>query len=117
MSNPVGLTPNRTYSVHFMTRDIGYGVEEGYFTGLLLPGCDSWGKVAFRTEDVTFYLFSDEIISAKPVRTFEEAKSRNETFAAFFDALQANLNHEAGSFSDVQKYAAALLDRGDRNAA
>jgi hypothetical protein len=56
--------------VEYEARDIGYGSEEGTFTGYFTGEVDTWGKATFhlvdpilRNQSDKLYLFADELVS------------------------------------------------------
>jgi hypothetical protein len=64
------LRPYAVAEVEYEARDIGYGSEEGTFTGYFTGDVDTWGKATFHLVDPILrdnmdklYLFSDELVS------------------------------------------------------
>jgi hypothetical protein len=59
----LSLTAGVVYDVHFVSRDLGYGEEDGQFRGYWTGEIDTWGKHTFRPVGTgpIRYLFRDEL--------------------------------------------------------
>lgn len=64
--NRLTLTPKTVYELSYSTRDLGYGISEGYVDAYWTGDIDAWGKLTIQPVNggPTLYLFPDEIIEA-----------------------------------------------------
>lgn len=59
------LVENHVYTITYRSRDIGYGVEEGYGEYIYRGLFDTWGKYEWQPIDgsPSVYLFPDELVA------------------------------------------------------